>query len=253
MDVYDPGAIDERYPQEPAYKAKNTWIMRIQQAHIRVFGDVPTLDEWVQPHYVSGKGSWKASLNRGLNRTLGERWDDYLNKHTVAGEPLRCIGGAPIMPTFLKQKQYQKRWVRGFNDLVHMWTNGHNLRSITGRLRGEHASTRICDTCSHYWQRPVADDQTHLFTECMVHEEEREQLLDALEEVETGFRAWYDRLDEPAEKLKALMVDAPEGMIMGVQQTEEKRLQATTAVCEYLEKTLSAHDAAKAWRKYLQS
>ena len=149
--------------------------------------------------------------------------------------------------------QYQKRWVRGFNDLVHMWTNGHNLRSITGRLRGEHASTRICDTCSHYWQRPVADDQTHLFTECMVHEEEREQLLDALEEVETGFRAWYDRLDEPAEKLKALMVDAPEGMIMGVQQTEEKRLQATTAVCAYLEKTLSAHEAAKAWRKYLRS
>ena len=99
----------------------------------------------------------------------------------------------------------------------------------------------------------MADDQTHLFTECMVHEEEREQLLDALEEVETGFRAWYDRLDEPAEKLTALMVDAPEGMIMGVQQTEEKRLQATTAVCEYLEKTLSAHGAAKAWRKYLQS
>ena len=41
------------------------------------------------------------------------------------------------------------------------------------------------------------------------------------------------------------MVDAPEGLIMGVQQTEEKRLQATTAVCEYLEKTLSAHDAAR--------
>ena len=49
------------------------------------------------------------------------------------------------------------------------------------------------------------------------------------------------------------MVDAPEGLIMGVQQTEEKRLQATTAVCAYLEKTLSAHGAAKAWGKYLQS
>ena len=95
--------------------------------------------------------------------------------------------------------------------------------------------------------------QTHLCPEGMVHEEERGQLSDALEEVETGCRAWYDRLDEPAERLKALMVDAPEGLIMGVQQTEEKRLQATTAVRAYLEKTLSAHDAAKAWRKYLQS
>ena len=56
VDVYDPGAIDGRHPQEPAYKAKNTWIRRIQQAHIRVFGNVPALDEWAQPRYVSGGG-----------------------------------------------------------------------------------------------------------------------------------------------------------------------------------------------------
>ena len=149
------------------------------------------------------------------------------------------------MPTFLKHKQYQKRWVRGFNDLVHMWTNGHNLRSITGRLRGEHASTWICDACSHYWQRPVADDQTHLFTECMVHEEEREHLLDALEEVEAGFRAWYGRLDEPAGRLKTLMADAPEGVIMGVYENMAQ-LRGARLTARYARRAAPAEKPATA-------
>ena len=42
QDEYTPGAVEKA---EPKFKAENTWIRRIQQAHIRRFGRIPTQEE----------------------------------------------------------------------------------------------------------------------------------------------------------------------------------------------------------------
>ena len=117
------GVFTKKYEKEPEYKMTNTWLMRIQQAHVRVFGRAPQGGEWHTPSKTPDGPRYRVALRAAVDAQLKARWGEYLDNHKDTAGHLK---GVPIFkPGFLRHKQYTGKYQRGFADLIHVLTNGH--------------------------------------------------------------------------------------------------------------------------------
>ena len=71
----------------------NTWIRRIQQAHVRVFGRAPQGAEWLNPSTNPEGGGYRRTLRTAVEGQLKLRWQAYLDGHEEIAGPL---AGVPV-------------------------------------------------------------------------------------------------------------------------------------------------------------
>ena len=107
-----------------------------------------------------------------------------------------------------------------------------------------------CVSCLQASGKRVYEDQEHIFVTCPYVQEERGRLLSDLEAVLPGFRGEYREMGD-MEKLRQLMVAAPEGHLGQQEQTEAERRCATVAVCRFLKDALDKNRGLRTtWRRH---
>ena len=106
-----------------------------------------------------------------------------------------------------------------------------------------------CRGCKELNGVGEVEDQLHLFVRCGQVEEQRTELLDALEKTQPGFRQAYTQMDDE-ERLRALMFEAPEGTLMKKEATKAATQSSIAAVCRFLNRALDAHPDRRRWRRH---
>ena len=130
-----------------------------------------------------------------------------------------------------------------------MWTNGHCLNAVGENINSHHADNPYCRGCKELNGVEEVEDQLHLFVRCGQVEEQRTELLDALEKTQPGFRQAYTQMDDE-ERLRALMFEAPEGTLMKKEATKAATQSSIAAVCRFLNGALDAHPDRRRWRRH---